>query len=285
MNAENRTLLELDRYAREIARAVGPAEVFKVLLQASRALAPRVAVFLIRRGQVRGWGSIGYSADVAETQRRFSTPVENSGLRGLDQSDETGLMGTLDFGQPPADENSVFAVRVKGKPIALLLAERHPDESPWRPAAIGLLLTPARLRLELDLALRKLEAGTAPAATVAATAPAPTPTPELEPAELEPAEPPVDTPTDSPAPVLDAARRYARLVATDIRLYNEEAVVLGRRNGDLLDRLGDQIDRGKETFLRRHGDLGPTGIELLHEAFVQVLAAGNGELIPQSTLD
>jgi hypothetical protein len=85
--------------------------------------------------------------------------------------------------------------------------------------------------------------------------------------------------------VLDAARRYARLVATDIRLYNEEAVVLGRRNGDLLDRLGDQIDRGKETFLRRHNDLGPAGIELLHEAFVQVLAAGDGKLIPPSTLE
>ena len=81
-------------------------------------------------------------------------------------------------------------------------------------------------------------------------------------------------PQKSESSSVDAARRYARLVATDIRLYNEEAVVLGRRNGDLLKRLEEHLDRGKETFLRRHRDLGPAGLELLHEAYVQVLAGG-----------
>ena len=87
------------------------------------------------------------------------------------------------------------------------------------------------------------------------------------------------------APQLEAAKRFAKLVATDIRLYNEEAVVLGRQNGDLSDRLGDSLARGKETFLRRHGELGPTALELLHEAYVQVLAAGDSSLIPSSVLD
>ena len=84
---------------------------------------------------------------------------------------------------------------------------------------------------------------------------------------------------------LDMARRYARLVATDIRLYNEDAVMLGRRNGDLSDRIGEHLGRGKETFLRRHGDLGEAGLELLHEAYVQVLAGGDGALIPTSVLE
>jgi hypothetical protein len=84
---------------------------------------------------------------------------------------------------------------------------------------------------------------------------------------------------------MDAARRYAKLLATDIRLYNEEAVMLGRRHGDLVQRLGEHLDRGKATFLRRHGELGPTALHILHEAYLQVLAGGNAELMPADVLD
>jgi hypothetical protein len=86
-------------------------------------------------------------------------------------------------------------------------------------------------------------------------------------------------------PQLKAARRYARLVATDIQLYNEEAVALGRQQGDLVRRLSEQLGRGKETFLRRHGDLGPEGLQILHEAFVNVLAGGNAQLLPTTALE
>jgi hypothetical protein len=115
----------------------------------------------------------------------------------------------------------------------------------------------------------------------AATAAPATDRPEGEEAtEVAPA---TESQTDA-QPELEAARRYARLVATDIRLYNEEAVVLGRRNGDLDRRLEEHLDRGKETFLRRHADLGAAGLDLLHEAYVQVLAAGDPELIPPSVV-
>ena len=62
-------------------------------------------------------------------------------------------------------------------------------------------------------------------------------------------------------PEMAAAKRYAKLVATDIRLYNEEAVMLGRKHGDLIERLGEHIERGKETFMQRHSALGAAGME------------------------
>jgi hypothetical protein len=82
----------------------------------------------------------------------------------------------------------------------------------------------------------------------------------------------------------DEARRFARLIASDIRLYNEEGVILGRRQGDLLRRLQDPLTRGREAFVRRFGDLGDEGLRLLHEACVQVLAAGDEALLPFETL-
>ena len=80
-------------------------------------------------------------------------------------------------------------------------------------------------------------------------------------------------------PRRDEARRYARLVATDIRLYNEEAVAVGRRERDLAARLGEQLQRGREAFSRRFPDLGPDGMQLLDDAYVQVLAGGDPSLI------
>ena len=76
----------------------------------------------------------------------------------------------------------------------------------------------------------------------------------------------------------EAARRFARLVATDIRLYNEESVILGRRNADLSHRLKEQLERGKETFQRRFPDLGEHGERILWEAYVKVLAGGDPKL-------
>ena len=88
-----------------------------------------------------------------------------------------------------------------------------------------------------------------------------------------------------PGEKLHTARSRNDQVATDIRLYNEEAVMLGRRHGDLVERLGRHLGQGKETFLRRHGSMGPAALQILHEAYVQVLAAGNAEIMPASALD
>jgi hypothetical protein len=80
-------------------------------------------------------------------------------------------------------------------------------------------------------------------------------------------------------PRREEARRFARLVATDIRLYNEEAVVVGRRQRDLTRRLGEQLQRGREAFSQRFPDLGADGLKLLDDAYVQVLAGGDASLI------
>jgi hypothetical protein len=75
------------------------------------------------------------------------------------------------------------------------------------------------------------------------------------------------------------ARRFARLVASDIRLYNEEAVLIGRSRRDLALRLEGALARGRESFLRRFPDLGAPGLALLDEAYVEVLAAGDASAL------
>jgi hypothetical protein len=271
MNTDT-TVNDLAGWARAVARADSPADVFKTLLEASRSAAPRAAVFLVRQGELHGWGSAGHAPDAAQAQRAFRAPLDEGWLGEVARDPEGAPCprpadaSDPDFGQREATETVGCAVRIDDRPIALVVGERSSDEDPWLPDGLALLAAVARLRLELNLARRR--AGTS-VETGTATRPAPVPS---EPASAEP--------DDEAVPNLEVARRYARLVATDIRLYNEEAVMLGRRNGDLAERLSEPIDRGREAFARRHGDLGPTGLELLHEAYVQVLAGGDAALIP-----
>jgi hypothetical protein len=294
MSPDYSSLHELETCVQSLADATRPAELFRRLLEGARLCAPRAAVFLVRQGEIKGWGCSGYDADTAAAQQAYSAGAEQGWLGALAARAETtvehrrGAAGDPDFGQPASSESVAIAVRVRNRPIALLMAERSGSDQPWVPAFIGLLVRVAQMRLEMDLLQRKV----AGAATAPTPAPAATPAPATPLSDapaavaatgLDPAPEPQASPAESQETT--AARRFAKLVATDIRLYNEEAVLLGRRNADLGERLGEHLTRGKETFLKRHGALGPSALEILHEAYVQVLAAGNEELLPVTVLD
>jgi len=306
MNAEDLSLETLEDHVRGLAVAESAADVFRALLEGARIATPRASVFLLRQGQLKGWGAVGYPAEAARRQREYIGPTSSGWLSEVLRSepplsamDASGKVPA--FGQPAPVECAAMSVRVKGRPIAVMAWERMPGELPWRPAVLPLLVRVAQLRLDLDLALRKLAAPAAPhppAEAPRSSAPS-MPAPRAVERRVEPAEPPAVAvveiaeaappppavePAEAEDPRTAAARRYARLVATDIRLYNEEAVVLGRRDGDLVERLRESLLRGKETFLRRHGDLGPLGLKLLHEAYVEVLAGGESRLLPASSL-
>jgi hypothetical protein len=298
---EDTTIDGLAARARDIARAGSAAAVFKALLEASRAVAPRAAVFVVRPEEIQGWGSFGYPGPVAQAQRAHADPRDAAWVDQLARAWDVPVAaagGGPDFGQPPADQWTGCALTINGRPIALVVAERSVGETPWNPAGLALLAGLAEQRIELDLARRRVagmarpaaesappgpaaEAPSRPAAESAGQAVPEDPAPPLE-APLPSSPAPTPAPTSDASRELERARRYAKLVATDIRLYNEEAVMAGRRNGDLAQRLSDHLDRGRETFARRHGDLGPSGLELLHEAYVQVLAGGNAALLPRS---
>jgi len=319
MTTEALSLENLEDQVRGLTVAESPAEVFKTLLEGTRVAAPRASVFLVRQNELKGWGAIGYPSEAASRQRQYVGPVTEGWLGEVLQS-EPPLHSTNagsqvpGFGQPTPSESFGMSVRLKGRPIALIVIERIEGELPWYPAILGILVRVAQLRLDLDLVRRKLatRAAPRPATTANATAPSPpaaapvaSPAPpvasqsapafaQAETATVEhvsvdevaaaPPEPIEQTEAEE-NPQVQAARRYARLVATDIRLYNEESVVLGRRDGDLADRLQDSLTRGKETFQRRHGDLGTDGLRILHDAFTEVLAGGQADLIPNAILD
>ena len=293
MSRETATLETLDRKMSELVGFISPSEIFRALLEGTVVGAPRAAVFLLRDGRFKGWSSIGYSATVAQSQRRTTAPADSGWLASLAAEEDVRWRSLAageclpDFGQPHEAEAVGLPVRVGGKAVAILIAERRAGEEPWSPAALAILCQAARLRLELDLAWRRLK-------TQAAT-PSPSLSPKPTSAEDSFSASSAATATATATEIVpwgredanavdadprrEEARRFARLVATDIRLYNEEAVVVGRRERDLASRLGEQLKRGRDTFSHRFPDLGPDGTKLLDDAYVQVLAGGDTSLI------
>ncbi len=277
MSLDTVSLEDLERHVRALSAPQGPADLFKSLLEAIRLVAPRGSIYVIRKDEVRGWGASGFAEEASRALRSRSAGLTDGWLGRVLGSElpiyEPDAAGVCPgYGQPAPAECVGMAIRVKDRPIAVVVVERQSHELPWQPALLSVLGRLAQLQLELDVLRRRTgapEQAPAPLAVSEGSARA------AGPAMQARREPAIDDAS------LDAARRFARLVATDIRLYNEEAVILGRRQRDLVDRLSDQLTRGKEAFLKRYGALGRTALEVLRAAYVEVLAGGDETLMPR----
>jgi hypothetical protein len=77
----------------------------------------------------------------------------------------------------------------------------------------------------------------------------------------------------------EEARRFARLLVSEIKLYNERAVLEGREHGNLYERLRDDIDRSRQMYEERiPGDV-RAGSNYFYEELVEILADGRPDAL------
>ena len=82
--------------------------------------------------------------------------------------------------------------------------------------------------------------------------------------------------TEDPA---QAARRFARLLVSEIKLYNEAALREGREHRDVARRLGAEIERARHTYQERVPPTVPDRDRYFHQELVQTLAGGDASLL------
>ena len=78
------------------------------------------------------------------------------------------------------------------------------------------------------------------------------------------------------------ARRFARLLVSEIKLYNEPKVQEGRNKGDLYDRLRDDIDRSRQMYDKRVAPPVAARHDYFHQELVNTLAEGDVSKLGQS---
>ena len=78
------------------------------------------------------------------------------------------------------------------------------------------------------------------------------------------------------------ARRFARLLVSEIKLYNENKVKEGRSNADLYDRLREDIDRSRQMYDKRVSPPVAARHDYFHQELVNLLAEGDPAKLGQS---
>ena len=68
------------------------------------------------------------------------------------------------------------------------------------------------------------------------------------------------------------AKRFAKLLVDEIKLYNQAKVNEGRQNRDLYDRLREDIDKSKATYDKRYGSTPAASANYFNDEIVRVLA-------------
>jgi hypothetical protein len=88
------------------------------------------------------------------------------------------------------------------------------------------------------------------------------------------AELPVEV-SDEERPLHNDARRFARLLVSEIKLYNEQKVSEGRNQGDIYERLREDIDRSREMYDKRVAPPVAARHDYFHHELVNTLAEGD----------
>ncbi len=88
---------------------------------------------------------------------------------------------------------------------------------------------------------------------------------------------------DGPQRALDDARRLARLLISEIKLYNEKKVDEGRAASDLYQRLKDDIERSRQVYDERTPEYVRRENDFFRDELVRILADGKAEALGPMT--
>ena len=230
-------------------------EILSVLVQAAATEASRAAVFIGHGDHLQGHKAIGFTTEVgahrvaATGAGLLAQAVERREV--VMSSREPGLEPPAFAGQPAGQASIALPIAIGGEPVAVLYADDGGSTNQIAPAswpeAVQILGSHAASCLAHLTATR-----TAQAMRIAGSG------------------------------ISDdegSAKRYARLLVSEIKLYNEAAVRVGRENRDLLYRLRPEIERARRLYEERV----PAGTGPQHAFFqqelVHTLADGDAALL------
>jgi len=75
------------------------------------------------------------------------------------------------------------------------------------------------------------------------------------------------------------ARRFARLLIEEVKLYNQAKVAEGRKNKDLYDRLRDDLEKSKAAYHKRYGQSVAVGADYFTQELIASLAEDDVSLL------
>ncbi|HEV8199929.1 MAG TPA: hypothetical protein VGS03_07905 [Candidatus Polarisedimenticolia bacterium] len=280
-------------------------EVLRSVLDASALCFTRCLILIGRDSLLVEWEARGFGGN-GRAHERLSLPATGDHLMSRARTS-----GTLRTAGPEGPGSAVVEalggsvpvasaacpLLVRGRPVAILYGDSAETAAP--PTSADLFAVFARLggaALEMQALTRRSHpagetaAGSRlPARAPMRVGPAGTPPAAPEEAEMQALLGDLDSlpRRESAEPALSPeeqrqhndARRFASLLVSELLLYNEEAVIQGRKQRDLSHRLAREIERTRQAYAARV----PTGLRTapryLEDELLRVLADGDEALL------
>jgi len=259
-----------------IQDSTSQADILRHLLEGTARFSGRVALFVVKGGSVNGWHGTGFQDNDAIKTLNLTTA---NGLVAKAIQGRTLVGGPAEefdsaFGagpNAPADGNCVvLPLVVKEKVAAVIYADAGTvADSLMDVAAVNILCRFAALWLEIT-AFRK-----AGASVIQEDAAAQNAVPQPQPAAMAAAA--VATPVEDE--VHKKAKRFAKLLVDEIKLYNQPKVAEGKQNRDLYDRLKEDIEKSRATYDKRYGETQAAGADYFTQELIRVLAYNDVSLM------
>ena len=256
------------------------ADILRHLLEGEARFAGRVALFVVKSNAISGWQGIGFEDNDAVKTLSIQA---GSGLAGKAIQARTPASGSaqeFDAGfvrsmKAPADTQClVLPLVVKDKVAAVIYADAGTvPGGALDSSGLQALTRFAAIWLELA-ALRKVGGSSATE-------------------EASPAQPAVAVATSAPAsaPVSSGseedelhkkARRFAKLLVEEIKLYNQPRVEEGRQHKDLYDRLKVDIEKSRSTYDKRYAESPVASADYFTQELIRILADNDASLMGAS---
>jgi hypothetical protein len=260
---------------RSIDGARSLSEILDTLVICASQQSARAGVWLVRGGRFASWRVIGFGPELDNDLSNRSLDIWSDDAGMIAEAARTNMAVLGDAGevapppfatQPPVRASVAVPVAMSGQVVAVLYADDGPSDPPAR------LLNRAAVEVLTRYAARCLEALTAFKAARALTE-----RPDRPDATLTPA---ADVAVGEDEA---SARRYARLLVSEIKLYHESAVLDGRRDRDLATRLGGEITRARVLYEQRVPPDVRQRADFFHDELVRTLADGDASLLEVKT--
>jgi hypothetical protein len=246
---------ERDAQLQSVERLLGALRSLDSAGSLAAAEAPRAALFLVSGEELQGLKAAGFEHVDIGSER---LPTSGAGLlaRAVDRREAVSTSDATDAAAPEfamlPEDRAALAVplAIGGETVAVLYADdglevEHTAPAPW-PEAVQILAAHAAACLAHVTATRAAQAMRF---------------------------------AGSPSNDEGSAKRYARLLVSEIKLYHEAAVRVGRENRDLMNRLRPEIDRARKLYEERVPAAAGDRHNYFHQELVRTLADGNAELL------
>jgi len=267
----------LNAAAAAIHESGSQADILRHLLEGEARFAGRVALFVVKGNAISGWQGIGFEDNDAIKALSIQT---GSGLVGKAiqaRNPAAGSAQEFDAGfvksmKAPADGQClVLPLVVKDKVAAVIYADAGTVPGGTLDSS-GLQALTRFAAIWLELAALRKAAGSTAAEDVAQ------PQPAAAMATSAPASAPASAGSEEDE-LHKKARRFAKLLVEEIKLYNQPRVEEGRQHKDLYDRLKVDIEKSRSTYDKRYAESAVASADYFTQELIRILADNDASLM------